>query len=334
MKNNAWELVVSIAFLMICLVVGLVIGTTSAPKPVIGVVRFADVIYPDSADRLIQVVNAAMYDDGIAGVVLEIDSPGGYATSSESIFYSLLQLRKAKPLVVSIDGIAASGGYYMAVAANRIYAAPSSYVGNVGVRGPRPIDPYIDPMELSTGPYKLAGASRFDQIHQLELLKAAFVGNVVHQRTHATLNPLNIDAAAVAEAKLYQGSEALGIGYTDAEGSRNDAIQGASELAGVRDYDVVELIDYFGFDFSTEYEEPIFSFANAVAARFAQAPPSAVYFLDSRIPLPNVEERSAFEQQLQQLRAASLSALRLPALHAPAVTPSSQSVAPILENGE
>ncbi len=332
MKNHAWELVVSIAFLIICLIVGLVIGTTSVPKPVIGVVRFADVIYPDTADRLIQVVNAAMYDERIAGVVLEIDSPGGYATSSESIFYSLLQLRKAKPLVVSIDGIAASGGYYMAVAANRIYAAPSSYVGNVGVRGPRPSDPYIDPMELSTGPYKLAGASRFDQIHQLELLKAAFVGNVVHQRTHATLNPLNVDAAAVGEAKLYQGSEALGIGYTDAEGSRNDAIQGASELAGISDYDVVDLVDYFGFDFSIEYEEPVFSFANAAAAIFAGAPPNAVYFLDSRIPLPNGEERSAFESHLQQLRATSLSALRLPALNAP--DQSTQSPAPILENGE
>ncbi len=334
MKNNAWELVVSIAFLLLCLSVGWLIGITSAPKPVIGVVRFADIIYPDSADRLIQVVNAAMYDESIAGVVLEIDSPGGYATSSESIFYSLLQLRKEKPLVVNIDGIAASGGYYMAVAANRIYAAPSSYVGNVGVRGPRPTDPYIDPMELSTGPYKLAGASRFDQIHQLELLKAAFVGNVVHQRTYATLNPLKVDAAAVGEAKLYQGSEALGIGYTDAEGSRNDAIQAAGELAGVSDYDVVDLINYFDLDFSLEYEEPIFSFAHAAAERFAQAPPSAVYFLDSRIPLPNLEARSAFERHLQQLRAASIPALRFPGANASAADQSIQPLAPILENGE
>ncbi len=330
MKNNAWELVVSIVFLLICLTVGVALGITSAPKPVIGVVRFADVIYPDSANRLIEVVNAAMRDSRVAGVVLEIDSPGGYATSSESLFYSLLKLRAVKPLVVNIDGIAASGGYYMAVAANRIYAAPSSYVGNVGVRGPRPFDPYIDPMELSTGPYKLAGASRFDQIHQLELLKEAFVGNVVHQRSNATLNPLNVDAAAVAEAKLYQGSEALGIGYTDAEGGRNDAIQAAGELAGVNDYEVVELVDYFDFDFTLEYEEPVYSFAQTAAAIFAQAPPSAVYFLDSRIPLPNLEARSAFDQHLRDLRAASLPALRLHTAPAQSIQP----LAPILENGE
>lgn len=311
MKNSGWELPLTIGFLVLCLITGLVIGESSAPKPAIGVVRFADIIYPDSANRLLQVVNAAMHDDAIAGVVLEIDSPGGYATSSESMFYSLLQLRKEKPLVVNIDGIAASGGYYMAVAANRIYAAPSSYVGNVGVRGPRPFDPYIDPLELSTGPYKLAGASRFDQIHQLELLKAAFVGNVVHQRTHATLTPLKVDAAAVAEAKLYQGSEALGIGYIDAEGSRSDAIKAAGELAGVATYDVVDLIDYYGFAFRIEYQEPVFSFEAATAEVFAGAPANAVYFLDSRIPLPKGAASTCtsscaptIEQHLFQLRAA------------------------------
>lgn len=315
MKSNAWELPLTIGFLILCLGAGLVIGQVSVPKPVIGVVRFADVIYPDSANRLLQVLNAALYDDSIAGVVLEIDSPGGYATSSESLFYSLLQLRKEKPLIVNIDGMAASGGYYMAAAANRIYASPSSYIGNVGVRGPRPFDPYIDPLELSTGPYKLAGASRFDQIHQLELLKEAFVGNVVHQRSHATLNPLKVDAAAVAEAKLYQGSEALGIGYIDAEGSRNDAINAAGELAGVTDYDVVDLINYYGFDFRIEYEEPVVSFEDTTVKVFADAPAGAVYFLDSRIPLPNVAPRSAFEQHLFQLRAAA-PVLRSPTINA------------------
>lgn len=327
MKNNSWELPVSLGFLILCVIAGLLLGATSAPKPTIGVVRFADIIYPESADKLIQVINAALRDDTVAGVVLEIDSPGGYATSSENIFYSLLQLRKEKPLIVNVDSIAASGGYYMAVAANRIYAAPSSYIGNVGVRGPRPFDPYIDPMELSTGPYKLAGASRFDQIHQLELLKGAFVGNVVQQRSHAVMNPLKVDATAVAEAKLYQGVEALGIGYIDAEGSRSDAIKAAAELAGMADYDVVDLIDYYGFTFRIEPQEPVVSFADASARLFAKAPADAIYLLDSRIPLPSVTPRSAIEQHLLQLRAAA-PMLRSPAgqLHA---GPPSQSLTPL-----
>ncbi|MEZ4867422.1 MAG: S49 family peptidase [Caldilineaceae bacterium] len=313
--KNSWELPLTIGFLLICLVVGFAIAESAAPKPVIGVVRFADIIYPDSANRLLQVLEAARNDESVAGIVLEIDSPGGYATSSESIFYSLLKLRKQKPLIVNIDGMAASGGYYMAAAANEIFAAPSSYVGNVGVRGPRPFDPYIDPFELSTGPYKLAGASRFEQIQQIELLKAAFVGNVVQQRSHATVNPLQVDANTVAEARLYQGSEALGIGYIDAEGSRSDAIATAGALAGVTDYDVVDLINYYGFDFSLEYQEPVFSFAKAAAQLFAQAPANAIYFLDSRIPLPNVAPRSALEEHLLELRTKTMPMLRTPTLN-------------------
>ena len=85
MKNNSWELPVSLGFLILCLIAGLWLGATNAPRPTIGVVRFADIIYPESADKLLQVINAARYDDTTAGIVLEIDSPGGYATSSESI---------------------------------------------------------------------------------------------------------------------------------------------------------------------------------------------------------------------------------------------------------
>ena len=131
----------------------------------------------------------------MAGVVLEVLSPGGYATSSESIYYTLLRLRQQKPLVVVVDGMAASGAYYMAVAANRIYAPPSSEIGNVGTRGSRPDDPALAPNELSSGPYKISGGSRFEKIHQLELTGQAFVDNVVSQRSKSQLNPLKLTAA-------------------------------------------------------------------------------------------------------------------------------------------
>jgi protease-4 len=259
------------------------------------------------------VIQAAQYDDSIAAVVLEISSPGGLATSSENLFYALLELRETKPLVVNIDSIAASGGYYMAIAANQIFASPSSYIGNVGVRGPRPYDPYIDPLELSSGPYKLAGSSRFEQIHQFDLLKSAFVGHVVNQRANAAVNPLQVSAETVAEARIYLGSEALGIGYIDHEGSRSDAIDAAIELADVADYRVLDLLDYFGYDFSLEYQEPSFSLAQTVTSIFANTPTDALYFLDSRLPLPNSAPQAVVETHLLQLRAAAAGALRAPA---------------------
>jgi len=310
--KNRWGFSIAIGFLVICLAAGLAIAERTAPQPVIGVVRFADVIYQDSANRLLEVIQAAQYDERVAAVVLEIDSPGGLATSSENLFYALLELREEKPLVVSIDSVAASGGYYMAIAANQIFATSSSYIGNVGVRGPRPYDPYIDPMELSSGPYKLAGSSRFEQIHQFDLLKTAFVGHVVNQRSNAVVNPLQISADTVAEARIYLGSEALGIGYIDNEGSRSDAINAAIDLADVAEYQVLDLLDYFAYDFSLEYQQPTFSIAESVAAAFASTPTDAIYFLDSRIPLPNAGPTAVVEAHLLQLRAAAAGSLRAP----------------------
>ena len=246
MKINWWEYLIAALFLTLCLVVGLGLAEIYSPEPVIGVIRFEDALTIESAAELIELIEAARQDDRVAGVALEILSPGGMATSSENVFYALLNLREVKPVVVAVDGLAVSGGYYMAVAANRIYAPSSSYVGNVGTRGPRPSDPAISPEELSSGPFKLTGGNRFDRIQQLDIVKNAFVGNVVYQRSNAEMNPLQIDAEAVAEARIYLGSEAVAVGLIDSEGGISDAIAATAELAGVERYQAVDLPGYFG----------------------------------------------------------------------------------------
>ena len=294
-----WEGIASAIFIVLCLAIGLALSTIWAPKPVIGVLRFDKVIEPTSAADMQRFVDATLADSRIAGVVLEIFSPGGYATSSESIYYSLLRLRAEKPLVVVIDSMAASGGYYMAVAGNRIFAQASSYVGNIGTRGGRPVDPQISPDELSSGPFKLMGGSRFEQIHQLELVKDAFVGNVVHQRSKAEVNALKINAATVAEARIYLGSEALALGLVDYEGGRQDAVQEAAKLAGVTAYDSVDLTDYLGVKFTP----PPGTTAQTLKTLMAKAPPDTVWMLDSRIPLPGTMDSSALSQQLLRLGA-------------------------------
>lgn len=318
MFDNRWGYAVAASFLTACLLLGLGLAGYLAPQPVIGVVRFDDAITFDSAGDLIEVIEAAREDDRIAGVALEILSPGGIATSSESIFYSLLKLRETKPVVVAIDGLAASGGYYMAVAGNRIYAPSSSYVGNVGTRGPRPSDPAISPDELSSGPYKLSGGNRFDQIQQLELVKNAFVGNVVHQRANAEMNPLTIDAATVAEARIYLGSEAVAIGMVDAEGGLSDAVGAAAELAGLTDYRTVDLLDFFHL----RPVEPTPVVLARLDAFQATAPAGTIYLLDSRIPLPETISATDLDRQLMHLRAvdpASLTAAQRKSLPLPTV---------------
>jgi len=273
-----------------------------APQPVIGVVRFEGVIDFTTADVLMQVADTARQDPSVAGVVLEILSPGGLATSSESAYYSLLQLRESKPLVVVIDGLAASGGYYFAVAGNQIYAPSSSYVGNVGTRGPRPIDPMLSPGEMSSGPYKLMGGDRFDRIRQLDVVKDAFVGNVVHQRSNAEANPLNVDYEAVAEARIYLGSEAAAIGLIDYEGGRSDAILAAAELAGVYNYQTVDLMRYYGLEWPMSFFFQANGQERAIRDLIENAPPDAIFMLDSRISLPDTALDSELEQHLMALR--------------------------------
>ena len=278
---RAWEIALSAVVLVLCLAAGLVLAEWLAPQPIVGVVRFDAEISFDTATPLIGLLEKARDDDDVAAVVLEVASPGGLATSSESIYHTLLSLRERKPLVVVVDGLAASGGYYMAIAGNRLFAPASSYIGNVGTRGGRPEDPSLSSDELSSGPYKLEGGSRFDRIRQLQLVADAFVTHVVAQRAQSTVNPLQLTADEVAEARLYLGSEAQALGLIDEEGSRADAIDAAVELAGLSSYQVVDLPTHY--DYFPPPPQPI---DVALARMAATAPPGAIYMLDSRIPLP------------------------------------------------
>lgn len=292
-----WEYLTWAGILAICLVVGVLVGQWAAPEPVVGVVRFEGAIDFVAADMLVNLLEKARQDPTVAAVVLEIRSPGGIATSSENIFYSMLRLRAEKPLVVVIDGIAASGGYYMAAAANRIYAPASAYVGNIGTRGPRPVDPYISPDELSTGPYKLAGGSRFDQIYQLDLIKEGFVNNVIAQRLNSPVNPLKLDKTTIEEGRLYLGSEAVAVGLIDLEGARSDGILGAAEIAGLRRYQVVQLDAYLGVTMQVQpdYMQTITEMAETAA-------PDTVFLLDNRIPLPGMMEGNELQDHMLRLR--------------------------------
>jgi len=288
-RFNAWEIALAVIFLTACLIGGLTLAERQAPAPAIGVLRFVSAIDFQSSGQLIDMMEAARHDPGVAAVVLEVASPGGFATSSESIFYTLLNFRQQKPLIVVIDGLAASGGYYMAAAGNRIIAPPSSYVGNVGTRGGRPTDPALAPDELTSGPYKLEGGSRFEQIRQLDLVRNSFLNNVVTQRSYAAANPLKISAAEIGEARIYLGSEAVALGLIDREGSRAEGIEAAATLAGLDAYQVVDLPSYLGM-------EPISGSSDLVESAqslLATAPSGTIFMLDTRIPFPEAGLDSA-----------------------------------------
>lgn len=249
MRARPWRIWAEIAFLIVCLAAGWVLSEFFAPRPIIGLTRFEGLIVPESAQQMWKILEHARQDRRVAGVVMEINSFGGDAASSEKLYYAMLRLRQEKPLLVVIDGEATSGGYYMAIAANRIYAPAATAVGNVGVWMSRPSDPMILPDILSTGPYKLGGGSRFDNIRQLEMVKESFVNTVVHERGQSPYQALQVDGRTLGEGHIYLGNEALGLGLVDAQGGVSDAVPDAAALAGVTSYDVRDLDEYLGLEF-------------------------------------------------------------------------------------
>ncbi len=87
----------------------------------------------NSAESALKAFRKALEDKSVKGVIFRINSPGGTVAMSQEIYNSILRLREKKPVVVSMADIAASGGYYVASAADRIYANPGTLTGSIGV---------------------------------------------------------------------------------------------------------------------------------------------------------------------------------------------------------
>ena len=222
------------------LALGLVLAGLLVPVPKIGVIRFESVIWGGSISYLGDMLDRAVADRNIRAIVLEIDSPGGDVTATEELHFRLLEARKHKPLVVTVDYLAASGGYYMAAAGDYVYAKPASLVGNIGVVSfLPPIDEQRFTSEdyVSTGPFKFSGGSRGDYMRQIELAKGAFLESVFAQRQ----DRLKVDREMLSSGEIFMGMQALRLGLIDGLGANSEALPKAAELARIRDYEVVDV---------------------------------------------------------------------------------------------
>ena len=223
--------------LIIGLVVGYAVFTVFVGKPNIAILQITGSISSGDAEEIATLLRTAKDDTSIKGVVLQINSPGGEASASEEIYLSVLDLRKEKPVVASVNRLAASGAYYIAIGANTIYAKPTSDVGNVGAISVLPKPKPIEEDVLITGPLKKKGRAQRDYASQLQLVLEGFLEAVVFQRG----DRLTLSKQELAKAKIYSGIEAVQNGLVDTIGSTTDAIEKAAELAGVANYGTVYL---------------------------------------------------------------------------------------------
>ena len=248
--DQRWERVRNI---LLWLAIPLIIGALAAsavPQPVVGVIRLEDAIYTYSAQNTIKQIQYAIDHPEVRAVVLVMDSPGGTVVDTESIYMELTRLREKKPVVTVVNGMAASGGYYLSVNTDYIYAKPTSLVGNIGVIGYLPPAPFVIEDIITTGPYKLWGAPRDSDMRQIEMIKQGFFEAVKLGRG----DKLTSKDSVTFSGQIWSGIDGLQLGIIDEFGTENDGAKKAAELAKVANYKVLDLsvpagADLYGYYF-------------------------------------------------------------------------------------
>ncbi|HSJ54220.1 MAG TPA: S49 family peptidase [Anaerolineae bacterium] len=225
------------AGLLFPLAAGILLSFLLLPVPQVAVVRVEGDIWGPYATGLRDALEQAGRAPAVRAVVLDISSPGGEVTASEDLYYQVLKLRQDVPVVASIGEIAASGAYYMAAGADTIYAKPGSTVGNIGVISILPDPDVVDEKLITSGPFKLSGGSQVAAIRQIEMLKQTFLAAILAQRG----DRLQVTPDLLSQGNVYLGLRAQQMGLVDEMGSRSDAVQAAARLAGLRNYQVVDL---------------------------------------------------------------------------------------------
>ena len=235
-RRKAFGGLLTVAALVLVLAIGILVSLVLIPTPQIAVIRVEGDIWGGYTAYVRQAMNEAGQDRAVRAVVLEISSPGGEVTASEDLYFEVLRLREQKPVIAAINEIAASGAYYIASAADQIYAKPGSTVGNIGVISILPEPDLVDEQLMTTGPFKLSGGPQAEAIRQLEMLKDTFVAAILAQRE----SRLQVGPEVLSRGEVYLGLQAQQMGLVDAVGSKGDAISAAAGMARLRNYRVVD----------------------------------------------------------------------------------------------
>lgn len=215
------------------------------------------------SESAVRLLRQARYDDKIKAVVLRIDSPGGSMMASEVIRQEIDAIREAgKPVIASMSSLAASGGYYIAMDADEIWASPATLTGSIGVFSVFPtFERTLKKIGVTTdgiGTTPLAGTfdlTRTLQEQPREILQLSvdhayrtFVGHVAAARKKSFE-----EVDEVAQGRVWAASDASKVGLVDKLGSYRDALNAAAERAGLdKDYHV-------------EYIEPSLGWRQALA---------------------------------------------------------------------
>jgi protease-4 len=234
--------------------------TVDSKKPAIGIVYvegpiveasqalslFQESVASSSAIR--KALDDAAADDSVKGLVLRVDSPGGSALASEIILDATRRVKAKKPFTVSMGDVAGSGGYYVACAADTIFADEATITASIGVvSGKLATNGLFDRLGVTFKSYRrgqnsgmLASGDVFTPGERLKMrsymdeIYGVFKGHVTAIRGNRLKKPID----DLAGGRVYTGKQALELGLVDRLGTLHDAIKYVAEQAKLSDYDV------------------------------------------------------------------------------------------------
>ncbi|MGQ3677117.1 signal peptide peptidase SppA [Tenacibaculum discolor] len=217
-----------------------------------------DIIYGEGSKDFIgqgiinKAIRKARKDTNVKAIVLRVNSPGGNALASELIWRELELTKKEKPIVVSMGNYAASGGYYIACNASKIFAEPTTITGSIGVFGAIPnFSQFTDKIGINAEQVSTNNSpsySVFEPMNKkfydvtkegIEEMYTTFVNRVSAGRN------MNFEQVnEIAQGRVWTGKEAIKNGLVDQLGGLNDAIKAAAELAELENYKVRNYPNY------------------------------------------------------------------------------------------
>jgi protease-4 len=203
------------------------------------------------SETVAKALRDARLDTSIKAIVFRVNSPGGSALASDVMWREVLLAKAAKPVVVSMGDVAASGGYYISCAANRIFAQPNTITGSIGVFGLIPnaqkalsekLGITID--TVNTNKHSDVGtilrAASTDEYYYIqksvEDIYDVFITKVAEGRN---ISKNNVDS--IGQGRVWSGTDALKIKLVDEIGGINDAITYAAKLAKLSSYKLIDL---------------------------------------------------------------------------------------------
>jgi protease-4 len=217
------------------------------------------IIYGEGSDSfigqgmMIKALRKAREDASVKAVVLRVDSPGGSALASDIIWREVKITNEVKPVVVSMGDLAASGGYYIAMGGQKIFAEPTTITGSIGVFGLLPnFQQLADRIGINAEQVETnkqsAGYSVFEPMNEtiyteieqsIEATYDTFLKRVAENRG---LTVAEVDS--IAQGRVWSGTEAKTIGLVDEIGGLNKAIEAAAEIAELKEYRTISLPEY------------------------------------------------------------------------------------------